>query len=97
MLQKLEVAWQYWEILKTVTQLNDLIPSDVCEFTLNFTYFLLENNNIIIRAVEPLCIPSGHHSQKRQSFLLEFSCIAENLNSALSYLPSVCSNKEVFV
>ena len=31
MLQKLEVAWQYWEILKTVTQLNDLIPSDVCE------------------------------------------------------------------
>lgn len=39
MLQKLEVAWQYWEILKTVTQLNDLIPSDVCDFTLNFTYF----------------------------------------------------------
>lgn len=39
MLQKLEVAWQYWEILKTVTQLNDLIPSDVCEFTLNFTNY----------------------------------------------------------
>ena len=39
MLQKLEVAWQYWEILKTVTQLNDLIHSDVCEFTLNFTYY----------------------------------------------------------